>query len=185
MSSRSQQLDSQTVRLKAAGCQRIFTDVITGAQTTRPGLDSLISHLRAGDEVIAVSLDRLGRSIIGIHQLLAALADREITVRTLDGLSTDPDQPGGKILIAVMAAVAEVERDLIRERTRRGLEAARARGRTGGRRHVLTESQQRSAIALIESGQASPTSVAEDFGVSRATVYRILRRHRKKVDSDT
>lgn len=185
VSSRAQNLDSQSAQLEAAGCQRIFSDIITGASRVRPGMDDLLSHLRPGDELVATKLNRLCRSIVGIHELLADLADRGVTVRTLDGLTTDPSQPGGKILVAVMAAVAEVERDLIRERTRRGLEAARARGRTGGRPQALTTSQQRSIVALIESGQSSPTTAAEDFGVSRATVYRVLRRLRNKVDSDT
>jgi DNA invertase Pin-like site-specific DNA recombinase len=180
VSTAGQSLDAQVDQLTRAGCQRVFSDTASGAKAVRPGLDALLDHVREGDEVVAVKLDRFGRSIAGIHTLLDDLSSRGVLVRTLDGLTTDPGQLGGKVLIAVMAAVAEVERDLIRERTMQGLAAARERGRVGGRRRSLTRSQEKSIIALIESGQSSARAAAEDFGVSRATVYRVLERARAK-----
>lgn len=180
VSTAGQSLDAQVDQLTRAGCQRVFSDTVSGAKVVRPGLDALLDHVREGDEVVAVKLDRFGRSIAGIHTLLDDLSSRGVLVRTLDGLTTDPGQLGGKVLIAVMAAVAEVERDLIRERTMQGLAAARARGRVGGRRRSLTRSQERSVVALIESGESSVQAAADDFGVSRATVYRVLERAKAK-----
>lgn len=137
---------------------------------------ALRETLRPGDTVLVTSLDRLGRSMSAILSLIHALADMNVTVETLDGLSTSPHKPGGKILLAVTAAMAEVERDLIIERTNAGLKAARARGRVGGRRPRLTPSQERAIIAVAETGEQSLTSIAKDFEISRSTLHRILKR---------
>lgn len=131
---------------------------------------------------MVTSLDRLGRSMSGILGLIHEFAEEDVSVETLDGLSTDPRKPGGKILLAVTAAMAEVERDLIIERTNAGLKSARARGRIGGRKPRLTPSQEQAVLSLVDGGQQSLTAIADDFNISRSTLYRILTRHRDKSD---
>lgn len=118
----------------------------------------------------------------GILGLIHEFAEEDVSVETLDGLSTDPRKPGGKILLAVTAAMAEVERDLIIERTNAGLKSARARGRIGGRKPRLTPSQEQAVLSLVDGGQQSLTAIADDFNISRSTLYRILTRHRDKSD---
>lgn len=176
VSTTGQNLERQLDALHAAGCSRLFSDTASGAKANRPGIMALRETLRPGDTVLVTSLDRLGRSMSAILSLIHALADMNVTVETLDGLSTSPHKPGGKILLAVTAAMAEVERDLIIERTNAGLKAARARGRVGGRRPRLTPSQERAIIAVAETGEQSLTSIAKDFEISRSTLHRILKR---------
>lgn len=176
VSTTGQNLERQLDALHAAGCSRLFSDTASGAKANRPGIMALRETLRPGDTVLVTSLDRLGRSMSAILSLIHALADMNVTVETLDGLSTSPHKPGGKILLAVTAAMAEVERDLIIERTNAGPKAARARGRVGGRRPRLTPSQERAIIAVAETGEQSLTSIAKDFEISRSTLHRILKR---------
>ena len=116
----------------------------------------------------------------GILSLIHEFAEEDVSVETLDGLSTDRRKPGGKILLAVTAAMAEVERDLIIERTNAGLKSARARGRIGGRKPRLTPSQEQAVLSVVDGGQQSLTAIADDFNISRSTLYRILTRHRNK-----
>lgn len=177
VSTSAQNLDRQLDALREAGCSRCFSDAASGAKSDRPGITALRDYVRPGDTVIVTSLDRLGRSMSGILTLIHELADEDVTVETLDGLSTDPRKPGGKILLAVTAAMAEVERDLIIERTNAGLKAARARGRIGGRKPLVTPSQEQAILSVVNTGQQSLTAVASDFNISRSTLYRLLRRH--------
>lgn len=180
VSTPGQNLQRQLDALREAGCTRLFSDTVSGAKAHRPGLTALKETLRAGDTVLVTSLDRLGRSMSAILNLIHELADIDITVETLDGLSTSPRKPGGKILLAVTAAMAEVERDLIIERTNAGLKSARARGRIGGRKPRLTPSQEQAILSIANSGQQSLTAIATDFNISRSTLYRILHRHSEK-----
>lgn len=173
-----QHLQRQVDALKQAGCTRVFSDTGSGAKTNRPGLTALRDHLRPGDTVLVTSLDRLGRSMSGILSLVHELAEEDVSVETLDGLSTDPRKPGGKILLAVTAAMAEVERDLIIERTNAGLKSARARGRIGGRKPRLTPSQEHAVLSVVDAGQQSLTAIADDFNISRSTLYRLINRQR-------
>lgn len=176
ISTPGQNLQRQLDALREAGCTRLFSDTASGAKAHRPGLTALKDTLRAGDTVLVTSLDRLGRSMSAILNLIHELADRDISVETLDGLSTSPRKPGGKILLAVTAAMAEVERDLIIERTNAGLKSARARGKVGGRKPRLTPAQERAVIAVAATGEHSMTSIAQDFDISRSTLHRILKR---------
>lgn len=176
ISTPGQNLQRQLDALQEAGCTRLFSDTASGAKAHRPGLTALKDTLRAGDTVLVTSLDRLGRSMSAILNLIHELADRDISVETLDGLSTSPRKPGGKILLAVTAAMAEVERDLIIERTNAGLKSARARGKVGGRKPRLTPAQERAVIAVAATGEHSMTSIAQDFDISRSTLHRILKR---------
>jgi DNA invertase Pin-like site-specific DNA recombinase len=159
--------------LTAAGCARIFTDVASGRLESRPQFDACLDYLRAGDTLVVWKLDRAGRSIRHLLDLTARLAERGIEFRSVqDGLDTST--PAGRLLFNVMAALAEFEADLIRERTVAGLAAARARGRTGGRPSTLTVEKLAVARQMIDSGNHTMATVAATVGVGRSTLYRAL-----------
>ncbi len=160
--------------LRAAGCSRIFTDHASGAKTARPELTRALDQLRAGDTLIVWKLDRLGRSLPHLVETVKALADRDVGLRSLQD-PIDTTTPGGRLVFHVFAAMAEFERDLIRERTNAGLAAARARGRVGGRPPALTPDQVAIARdALQADTKRSVADVARSLGVSPATLYRAL-----------
>ena len=170
VSTRDQNLALQLDALKAAGCDRIFDDKASGASRNRPGLDDALSHLRRGDALVVWKLDRLGRTAKQLIELLDHFHAEGIEFRSLtEGIDTST--PAGKLIYQVMAAVAEMERDLIRERTRAGLDSAREKGLVGGRKKALTDKKLASARTLLENGTA-PRIVAEQLGVSVATLYR-------------
>lgn len=169
-----QNLDLQLDALKAVGCEKICADRITGAAKDRPGLAEVFSFLRAGDTLVVWKLDRLGRSVKGLVELVATLQGLGVQFRSLtDGIDTG--SAAGRFFFHVMAALAEMERDLIRERTNAGLKAARARGRMGGRKPKMDESKVLSAKRLLDAGMPS-AEVAKNLGVSRATLYRQIQK---------
>jgi DNA invertase Pin-like site-specific DNA recombinase len=144
VSTTEQNLELQLDALAKAGCDRIFEDQASGAKMARPGLDQALSHLREGDALVIWKLDRLGRTIRGLIELVGELRDRGIGFRSLtEGFDTST--PGGRLIFHIFAALAEMERDLIRERTQAGLAAARARGRNGGRKPKLSAGKYRLA----------------------------------------
>lgn len=156
--------------LQEAGCDDVFTDHASGKLASRPALDEMLARLRPGDTVVIWKLDRLGRSLRHLLEVVAHLEDRGVALRVLTE-QIDTSTPGGKLVFHVFGALAEFERDLIRERTQAGLAAARARGRTGGRPTVLTPEKLRAAESMRTAGE--PVSdIARALGVSRATVYR-------------
>ena len=175
VSTNGQDLALQTKELKAAGCKNIFTDKVSGAKSERPGLDDCLKALRPGDTLVVWRLDRLGRSIRHLIDLLQALAEREVGFRSLQETS-DTTSPGGRLVFHVFAALAEFERDLIRERTNAGLAAARARGRTGGRPLSLSPDQSRAARRMYEQKDMTVAQIGTVLGVSRTTIYRVLNR---------
>src|SRR5919206_2285768 len=135
VSTLDQNLDLQQDALRKAGCERLFTDVASGSQTTREGLEVALGFLRAGDALVVWKLDRLGRSLKQLIDLVLTLETREVGLWSLQE-RLDTTTSGGKLIFHVFGALAEFERDLIRERTQAGLAAARARGRKGGRPRV-------------------------------------------------
>jgi len=159
--------------LEAAGVDRIYLDHASGATDSRPALDEMLGQLRPGDVVVIWRLDRLGRSLRHLIDLVAELEQRGVGLRSLTE-SIDTSTPGGKLVFHVFAALAEFEHDLIRERTQAGLAAARARGRVGGRPTVWTPEKLRTARAMHVSGEHDVASIARILGVSRASVYRVL-----------
>ena len=169
VSTQEQSPDLQTDALSASGCDRIFVDRMSGARANRPELAAALSHCRAGDTLVVWKLDRLGRTVRQLVAFVEELADRDIQFRSLSD-SIDTGTPAGRFFFHVMAALAEMERGLIQERTRAGLEAAKARGRQGGRPTKLTEEQITHARLLAETH--SIADVARSFGVSRSTLYR-------------
>lgn len=174
VSTADQNPELQSDALRAAGCARIFTDHASGAKTSRPELDRALDQLRAGDTLVVWKLDRLGRSLPHLVETVKDLADRDVGFRSLQD-PVDTTTSGGRLVFHIFAALAEFERDLIRERTHAGLAAARARGRVGGRKRALTPAQVEMARELLADRERDVASVAATFGVNRATLYRALR----------
>lgn len=159
--------------LKAAGCARIFTDKASGKSDRRPQLDKLLEAVLPGDVIVVWRLDRLGRSLRHLITALNDLADREVGFRSLtEGFDTTT--AGGRLLFNITGSLAEFERDLIVERTQAGLAAARARGRHGGRRTVMTPEKMKLAREMYDTHEYSVETIAQTIGVSRMTVYRHL-----------
>jgi DNA invertase Pin-like site-specific DNA recombinase len=147
-----------------------------GAKADRPVLAEILSYLRSGDTLVVWCSDRLGRSLQRLIATVAELAERGIGFKSLTE-QIDTTTPGGKLVFHVFGALAEFERDLIRERTHAGLAAARARGRTGGRPKKLADPKQLAlAQALYDAGQADVATICKTLGVSRATLYCRLKR---------
>jgi DNA invertase Pin-like site-specific DNA recombinase len=156
-------------------CYRVFTETASGARTDRPSLEQLLDQLRPGDTLVVWKLDRLGRSLRHLVDTVTGLADRDAGFRSLPG-GDRHHHPRGKLVFHVFAALAEFERDLVRERTSAGLAAARARGRHGGRPSVLTGHKLQVAQEMYSSGQYTVAAIAKTLGVSRASIYRHLTR---------
>ena len=174
VSTAEQTLALQEDALRAAGCERIFTDTMSGAKAERPGLGEALAYLRPGDALAVWRLDRLGRSLQALIATLSGLEGRGIGFRSLTE-QLDTTTSGGKLIFHVFGALAEFERDLIRERTRAGLAAARARGRQGGRPKKLgTPAKVAMARALYDDKRHSVAAICTTLGISRATLYRYV-----------
>lgn len=172
VSTADQSLQLQLDALKEANCKRVFSEKISGSRNSRPGLDEALSHLRHGDTLVVWKLDRLGRTVKGLVDLVVDLEKDGINFRSLtDGIDTTTS--AGRFFFHVMASLAQMERELTLERTKAGLAAARKLGRIGGRKRIMTESKIKSARKLLSSGYA-PKDVAKDLGISVATLYRWL-----------
>ncbi len=184
VSTGAQDLALQHDALNTAGCLRIFDDTASGALDDRPQLAELLDHLREGDTLVVWRLDRLGRSLRHLIDTVTALADRGVGFRSLRE-SIDTTTPGGRLVFHVFAALAEFERDLISERTHAGLAAARARGRKGGRRTVMTPAKLAVAREMYDSRKHTTAAIAAVVGVSRATLYRALAPSGKPASSPT
>lgn len=170
VSTPEQDLTPQLVALTDAGCERTFSDKASGAKANRAGLIEALSHARKGDTLVVWKLDRLGRTMKGLVDLAADLADRGIGFRSLtDGIDTAGS--AGKLVFHIMAAMAEMERDLNRERTTAALIVARREGRVGGRKTVMTPKRLAAARKLLAGGM-TVREVAPAIGVSVPTLYR-------------
>lgn len=173
VSTADQNLDMQKDELERATCGRIFTDVASGSKSERPGLTEALGYVREGDTLVVWKLDRFGRSLSHLLTAVGELQARGIGFRSLRE-NIDTTTSTGKLIFHVFGALAEFERDIIRERTVAGLAAARSRGRHGGRRPVLDEKKMALAKSLYNDPKHSPTTIAETVGVSRSTLYRHL-----------
>lgn len=170
VSTDDQNLALQLSALKEAGCERIFSDKASGASANRPGLGEALSFLREKDTLVVWKLDRFGRSVKGLVDLVAELEKRQVNFRSLTD-SIDTGTPSGRFFFHVMASLAQMERELMVERTQAGLAAARQRGRVLGRKRLMTDSKVESAKKLLANG-VSPHEVAKNLGVSVPTLYR-------------
>lgn len=172
VSTPEQDLAPQLAALADAGCEKVFSDKASGAKADRAGLADALSHARSGDILVVWKLDRLGRTMKGLVDLSADLAQRKVGFRSItDGIDTAGT--AGKLVFHILAAMAEMERDLIRERTTAALIVARRGGRVGGRKTVMTPRRIEAAKKLFASGM-SAREIAPTIGVSVATLYRHL-----------
>jgi len=174
VSTAEQNPDLQLDELTKAGCYRTFLDVATGSLRTRPELDRLFDQLRPGDTLVVWRLDRLGRSLIHLVQTINQLAENGVAFRSLRE-SIDTSTATGKLILHIFAALAEFEQEIIRERTKAGLTAARARGRKGGCKPVMTPTKVKIAQDMYQSRKHTITEIAQTLSVSRATLYRHLK----------
>lgn len=172
VSTTDQNTDLQLEALKRAGCEQIFEDQVSGAVKKRPGLEKALAVVGAGDVLVVWRLDRLGRSLPHLIEVIAELGDRGAGFRSLTE-SIDTTTAGGRLVFHMMGALAEFERSLIQERTKAGLQAARSRGIVGGRPPALSKAKIAHARKLIDAGE-SPAAVAKSLGVGRSTLYRAL-----------
>jgi len=174
VSTKDQNLDLQIEALEKAGCEKIYQEKISGATKSRPELDKMIEQFREGDELYVWRLDRLGRSLKHIIDMVLSLNEKGIFIKGLvDGVDTSTIN--GRLFLNLMASLAEYERELIRERTNAGLQSARARGRTGGRPKGYTK-ETISKLLIMRIFYKDPTKTPEEIykplGLTRATFYR-------------
>lgn len=172
VSTHDQNLELQREALTRAGCQKIFEDKVSGTRAERPGLAKALEILREEDTLVVWKLDRLGRSVKQLVDLVGDLHKQGIQFKSLTD-AIDTGSPSGRFFFHVMASLAEMERELTVERTRAGLEVARQLGRKGGRKPKMTNSKIESARKLLASG-IPPRDVAKNLGVSIPTLYRWL-----------
>jgi len=177
VSTNDQTLDLQLDALKQAGCdpQSIFTDQKSGKDIDRQGLNDALSHLRAGDTLVVWRLDRLGRTLKQLIELINDLNNKGVGFKSLQE-NIDTTTSGGKLIFHIFGALAEFEREVIRERTNAGLTAARARGRLGGRPKAISNPKKLALLySLYDSRQHSVEAICETVGISRATLYKYLK----------
>lgn len=173
VSTKGQKLDAQVDALKQSGAEKIFSDIASGAKSSRPELEKMREQLRSGDTLIIQRLDRLGRSMADLVHWVQWLEDHGIKFQSLHE-NIDTATPTGKLVFHIFGALAEFERNLIRERTQAGLEAARARGRKGGRKRVLSVQQQKALKTLYDSGNHKIDDLLKQYSISRGTLYKVV-----------
>jgi DNA invertase Pin-like site-specific DNA recombinase len=182
VSTLDQNLNLQLDALTAAGCEQIFTEKMSGAKA-RPGLDETLAFLRSGDVLVVWKLDRLGRRTVQLIQLIEELKVRGIGFKSLSN-AIDTTTPEGMFIYRISSSFAELERDLARERTMAGLQAARARGRKGGRRPRLTPDQARLAAKMLDDPTNRVNDILAAFHVPRSTLYRAAQPFRKHTSAE-
>ena len=173
ISTQEQTLNLQLDALKKSGCEKIFTDTASGSQAERKGLEEAVAFARAGDTIVVWRLDRLGRSLRHLIETITRLAERQIGFKSLTE-NIDTTTSGGKLIFHVFGALAEFERDIIKERTQAGLLAARARGRIGGRPKALTAKEIAIAKALYADPDKSIKDICQALRISKMTLYRYV-----------
>ncbi len=173
VSTQDQTLNLQNDALEKAGCSKIFTDTISGAKTDRVGLEQALGYVRPGDTLVVWRLDRLGRSLKHLIETITALHERGIGFKSITE-NIDTTTSGGKLVFHIFGALAEFERDIIRERTQAGLQAARARGKKGGRPKALKDKKIAMAQALYNNKTNAIAEICKTLNISRSTLYRYI-----------
>jgi DNA invertase Pin-like site-specific DNA recombinase len=168
-----QHLRMQEDALRGSGCEEIYTDVVSGVKSQRPGLDKALSYLREGDTLVVWKLDRLGRSIQHLIQTVKDLEDKKISFKSLQE-NIDTTTSGGKLIFHIFSALAEFERELIKERTQAGLKAARARGKMGGRPPLLDTRQINRMIEMYNEEKNTVAEICKIYNISRPSFYNYL-----------
>lgn len=187
VSTTDQTLNLQQDALSQAGCERLFTDTMSGAKAERPGLAQALEFMREGDVLVVWKLDRLGRSLKNLIEVVSKLSEAGIGFRSLTE-SIDTTTSSGKLIFHIFGALAEFERDLIRERTAAGLVAARARGRQGGRPRAAALSDPKKvalALSLYNDKNNSIDDICATLRVSRSTLFRYIRSRKLTSDSQS
>ena len=180
VSTGDQNHDLQHDALRAAGCDRIWTETASGARTDRPQLTALLDAARAGDTLVVWRLDRLGRSLQHLIKVAEDLKQREIALRSLtEGIDTTTT--AGRFVYSLLGALAQMEREVLVERTQAGLAAAAARGRKGGRPRALDDGKVRAAQAMLAAGTLSGAEIAKQLGIAPSTLYRTIPGGRRAV----
>lgn len=179
VSTRDQNLDLQIDALRNAGCEKIFEDKISGARTERPGLSRLKDSLRPGDTLIIWRLDRLARSTKDLINWVNWLREQGVMLKSLND-PIDTTSPSGELVFTIFAAVAQFERDVNRERSRAGMEAARERGRFGGRPPTLSKDKLELLMSLYYEKKHSVMKLCEMFEISKSGFYKMKRSHEAK-----
>jgi DNA invertase Pin-like site-specific DNA recombinase len=177
VSTKDQNLELQLDALAKADCEIIFQEKVSGVKADRPELERMLGQLRQGDVVCIYKLDRLGRSLKNLLELVADFESRGVGLKSLTD-AIDTTTPQGRLVLNIFGSLAEFERDLIRERTKAGLDAARARGRKGGRRRGLSADAQKKAMlaeVYYKEGKLGVDEIAKTVGVSKMTLYKYLR----------
>ena len=180
VSTGDQNHDLQHDALRAVGCERIWTETASGARTYRPQLTALLDAARAGDTLVVWRLDRLGRSLQHLIKVAEDLKQREIALRSLtEGIDTTTT--AGRFVYSLLGALAQMEREVLVERTQAGLAAAAARGRKGGRPRALDDGKVRAAQAMLAAGTLSGAEIAKQLGIAPSTLYRTIPGGRRAV----
>lgn len=183
VSTRDQKPHLQVDALREAGCERIFEETASGAKRDRPQLAMALDYMRNGDTLVVWKLDRLARSTRQLLETVEALEQRGIGLRILTQ-NIDTTSAGGRLIFTVFSAIAEFEREIICERTRAGLDAARSRGRKGGRPRALSEKDLKQARALLTDPEITVEDVARRLGVGPSTLYRYIPAARQSIHKD-
>jgi DNA invertase Pin-like site-specific DNA recombinase len=178
VSTNDQDTASQINALEKAGCELIFQEKASGGRWDRPELHRLLGQLRKGDVLVVWKLDRLSRSLKDLLTLMEKIDQVGAGFRSLTEL-IDTTSPGGRMMMQIVGTFAEFEREMLRERTKRGLDAARKQGRVGGRRPKLKAHQQREIVHLVSSGKKTAADAARLFNVHPATVSRLLNKGKR------
>jgi DNA invertase Pin-like site-specific DNA recombinase len=173
VSTRDQKAHLQLDALREAGCEKIFEETASGARRHRPELNAALDFMRSGDTLVVWKLDRLARSTRQLLETVEMFERRKIGLKTITQ-NIDTTNAGGRLIFTVFGAIAEFEREIVRERTRAGLDAARSRGRKGGRPRSLSDKDLKQARALLTDPEITVEEVARRFGVGPSTLYRYL-----------
>ena len=173
VSTGEQSLDAQIDALEDAGCERIYTDKLSGTTAERPGLADALGHLREGDQLVVWKLDRLGRSLKDLIEKIGDIEEQGAHFESLQE-NIDTATASGRLIFHIFGALAEFEADITRQRTMAGLRAARARGRTGGRPPALSKEDVKLAAEMMANPDYSTRAICERFDISRPTLYRYV-----------
>lgn len=173
VSTAGQNLDGQCDNLRQAGCERIYSEKISGVKAQRPELDRMLDALREGDTVVITELTRLGRSVKELFAIIERVHDAGASIKSLRETWLDTTTPQGNLLFTIFAGLSQFERDLIRQRTKSGLEAARARGRKGGRPKA-SSGKIETALKMYDSKLHTIEEITVATGISRSTLYRAI-----------
>lgn len=178
ISTDEQNIHLQEDALRSAGCQEIFSDIASGSKAQRPGLDKLLTYVREDDVIVVWKLDRLGRSVQHLIQTVKLFEEKKVSFFSIqENINTHTST--GKLIFHIFSALAEFERDLIRERTHAGLKAARARGRMGGRRFILNERQVNRLVEIYHERTNTVDEICKIYGISRPSLYNYVNRNKK------